>query len=136
MADRIVSGPGTKDYGILSIFCALHTRPRLLFNVPPSAFKPKPRVDSSVVRFDVLNSPAVAVADEGAFKRVVKAAFNQRRKTLKNALRPVVADAAALDDAFSAAGIDPGRRGETLNLSEFARLTAGLAACIKENGND
>jgi 16S rRNA (adenine1518-N6/adenine1519-N6)-dimethyltransferase len=131
MAVRICAGPGTKDYGVISALCALHTRPQILFTVAPGAFHPRPRVDSAVVRFDVLASPAVAVRDERAFRRVVKAAFSQRRKTLRNALRPIFPDVAAAERALAAAGIDPGLRGETLDIAAFARLadaSAGEAA--------
>ncbi|MFA6033561.1 MAG: 16S rRNA (adenine(1518)-N(6)/adenine(1519)-N(6))-dimethyltransferase RsmA [Myxococcota bacterium] len=123
MADRIVSPPGRKDYGVISVLCALHTRAALVIKVPPGAFHPRPRVDSAVVRFDVLEAPAVPVRDEAAFVRVVKAAFNQRRKTLRNALKPVFPDQASMDSALAASGVDGGRRGETLSLHEFAKVS-------------
>ena len=127
MAVRICAGPGTKDYGVISALCALHTRPQILFRVGPSAFHPRPRVDSAVVRFDVLAAPAVAVRDERAFRRVVKAAFSQRRKTLRNALRPIFPDVAAAERALARAGIDPGLRGERLDIAAFARLADASA---------
>jgi 16S rRNA (adenine1518-N6/adenine1519-N6)-dimethyltransferase len=93
-----------------------------LFDVPPGAFTPPPKVDSSVVRMVPLGSERARARDEEAFARIVAAAFSQRRKTLRNAVRALVAA-----DAFARAGIDPGRRGETLSVREFIALADASA---------
>lgn len=122
VAERIESGPGTKDYGVLSIFVQLHADVRRLLTLPPGAFRPQPKVHSAVVRL-TFRPPAVALADEPAFGGMVRSMFTQRRKTLSNALKPFAESrgrsAAA---ALEAAGIDPSRRPETLQLTELARL--------------
>jgi 16S rRNA (adenine1518-N6/adenine1519-N6)-dimethyltransferase len=122
VADRIEARPGTKDYGVLSISVQLHADVRRLLALPPGAFRPAPRVHSSVLRL-TFRRPAVTLTDEAGFEAMVRSMFTQRRKTLANALKPFAAsrgrDAAA---ALAAAGIDPSRRPETLQLDELARL--------------
>ncbi len=86
VAARLGARSGTKDYGILSVFCQLLADVRLLFDVSPNAFYPKPGVTSSVVRLDILPAPRFAVDDEAFFRRMVRAVFGKRRKTLKNSL--------------------------------------------------
>lgn len=122
VAERIESGPGTKDYGVLSILVQLHADVRRLLTLPPGAFRPQPKVHSAVVRL-TFRPPAVRLADELLFERMVKTMFMQRRKTLSNALKPFaeLRHRPALD-ALRAAEIDPGRRPETLQLTELARL--------------
>lgn len=120
VADRLTAAPGTKAYGVLSILVRLFAETAPLFDVPRHSFFPVPRVDSRVVRIVFQAGPRVPVADHAVFRRIVKAAFNQRRKTLRNALRPLgAADLAAVG---ARAGIDLQRRGETLALEEFAAL--------------
>nr|WP_092070605.1 16S rRNA (adenine(1518)-N(6)/adenine(1519)-N(6))-dimethyltransferase RsmA [Dendrosporobacter quercicolus]NSL48311.1 16S rRNA (adenine(1518)-N(6)/adenine(1519)-N(6))-dimethyltransferase RsmA [Dendrosporobacter quercicolus DSM 1736]SDM12626.1 16S rRNA (adenine1518-N6/adenine1519-N6)-dimethyltransferase [Dendrosporobacter quercicolus] len=126
VAARMVACPGTKDYGALSVAVQYFTQPRMMFDVPPVSFIPSPAVDSAVIRCLVRDQPAVAVADEKLFFRVVKAAFSQRRKTLNNALKTGI-PADQIQPALAAAGIDGARRGETLSLQEFA----ALANCLK-----
>jgi 16S rRNA (adenine1518-N6/adenine1519-N6)-dimethyltransferase len=87
VARRLVSGPGTKDYGVLSVHAQTYTDPRCEFDVQPTSFKPRPKVTSTVVSLRVLDSPRVNVHDERFFKTVVKSAFGQRRKTLLNSLK-------------------------------------------------
>jgi 16S rRNA (adenine1518-N6/adenine1519-N6)-dimethyltransferase len=113
----LAATPGTGDYGVLSILVQLHADVRRLLSLPPGAFRPVPKVTSSVVRLRMRGAPAVVVADERMFFRVVRAAFAQRRKTLANNLA-----AAGLAGLAEAAGIDPRRRAETLGLEEFAAL--------------
>ncbi|MEK6678423.1 MAG: 16S rRNA (adenine(1518)-N(6)/adenine(1519)-N(6))-dimethyltransferase RsmA [Nitrospirota bacterium] len=129
VAERIVAAPGGKDYGVLSIAVQFYAEPALNFIVPSSAFFPKPKVESAVVSFRILDKRRVEVLDEGFFFKVVRAAFSQRRKTLRNALRsanlPMITDD-ALDSAFTKTGIDPKRRGETLSIAEFAKLADTL----------
>jgi len=116
---RMAAAPGGRDYGRLTVMLATHCRVERLFDVGPGAFRPPPRVDSSVVRLVPHATPPFTIADPPRHARVVAAAFGQRRKTLRNSLRGVV-DA----DGFAAAGIDPGRRAETLSPAEFVRLAA------------
>jgi 16S rRNA (adenine1518-N6/adenine1519-N6)-dimethyltransferase len=128
VAERITAAPGGKDYGLLSIFTQIFTEPKIVMRVPPEAFYPIPRVESAVVGFEILDQPRVAIEDEGFFKKVVKASFAQRRKTLLNALRgaPLPLSREQIERALLAAGIDPRRRAETLDLTEFQRLAAAL----------
>lgn len=128
VAERMVARPGGKDYGAFSIVVQFHTSPEIVSIVPPGAFLPEPEVDSAVVRLKVRGSPPVNVTDQAFFFEVVRAGFQQRRKTLRNALRgamPVISEA-ELDRAFELAQVDPIRRAETLDIGEFARL----ANCI------
>jgi 16S rRNA (adenine1518-N6/adenine1519-N6)-dimethyltransferase len=122
VAERVAAAPGTRDYGVLSIFVQMHADVRPLLALPPGAFRPAPKVQSSVISLR-FRPPAVVVADEAAFQAMVRTMFMQRRKTLLNALRPYAAtrdrDAGA---ALAAAGVDPARRPETLQLTELARL--------------
>jgi 16S rRNA (adenine1518-N6/adenine1519-N6)-dimethyltransferase len=129
MADRIVARPATPAYGALSVMVQLYGAPRVVTRVSAGAFVPAPRVESAVlcVAPHAGGATRVPVDDEAHFSRVVHAAFNQRRKTLRNALRQIAAgDDAALDAALAAADIDGRRRGETLSVEEFARLARAL----------
>ena len=129
VADRIVSEPGNKAYGYLSVMVQYYSLASKLFDVPPSAFTPSPKVWSAVIRLVVRERPAVEVADEAKFFALVRAAFAQRRKTIRNNLK---AAATALEfrgpveSALEAASIDPRRRAETLSLVEFAELCKQL----------
>jgi 16S rRNA (adenine1518-N6/adenine1519-N6)-dimethyltransferase len=124
VADRILAAPGTKDYGVLSIFVQLHADVKRLLSLPPGAFRPAPKVHSAVIQLR-FRPPAVEIPDDALFEAMVRSMFTQRRKTLSNALKPFAESrgrgAAA---ALAAAGIDPGRRAETLQLTELARLAA------------
>jgi len=115
--DRIVAAPGSTDYGRLTVMLAPWMQAQHLFDVGPGAFTPAPRVWSAVARLTVRRAPAFEVPR--AFARTVSAAFSQRRKTLRNALRALL-DA----DNIVAAGIDPGLRPETLSPAQFAALAA------------
>jgi 16S rRNA (adenine1518-N6/adenine1519-N6)-dimethyltransferase len=119
VVDRMAAKPGTAAYGRLTVMLAAHCRVAKLFDVGPGAFRPPPRVDSAVVRLVPHATAPFEVTDAARFARVVAAAFGQRRKTLRNALRGVVEEA-----GFAAAGVDPGRRAESLAAAEFARLAA------------
>lgn len=124
VADRLTAVPGTKDYGVLSIYAQLYTKPSFLFKVSPHAFTPPPKVDSAVVRLDVLREPSVKAIDEGFMLKVVKSAFGQRRKTLSNALSSGLGlPKEAVNTALKRAGVDGSRRGETLTLEEFCNLS-------------
>lgn len=126
VGERLVAEPGGKDYGILSVLCQLWYEIQVVSLVKPGAFKPPPKVDSIVLKFQPLAQPRVDPIDEAFFHKVVKAAFTQRRKTLRNSLQAGGFSAAVIDAALSAAQIDPGRRGETLSLVEFSNLTESL----------
>jgi 16S rRNA (adenine1518-N6/adenine1519-N6)-dimethyltransferase len=125
---RIAAPPGGKDYGILSVLLQLHADVDVPHHVPAGAFTPPPDVESAVVRLAFLAAPKADPGDEALFRRVVKGAFAQRRKTLGNALKSsrIVAPE-ALAAAFAVTGIDPGRRAETLSVPEFAALSRALA---------
>jgi 16S rRNA (adenine1518-N6/adenine1519-N6)-dimethyltransferase len=114
---RICAEPGGRDYGRLSVMLQWRFEVEKLFDVRPGAFTPPPKVDSSILRLVPRATPAVRVADDERFARLVQAAFAQRRKTLRNTLRDVVSES-----GFAAAGIDSVRRAETLTLAEFAAL--------------
>jgi 16S rRNA (adenine1518-N6/adenine1519-N6)-dimethyltransferase len=126
VAARLVAAPGSDDYGSLSVMVPLHYDVRLALKVGRRAFWPPPKVESALVRLEGRPMPRVAVADEACLRRVVRAAFGQRRKTLRNALGGL-APKAAIEAALEAAQVDGRRRGETLSLAEFARVAAALA---------
>jgi 16S rRNA (adenine1518-N6/adenine1519-N6)-dimethyltransferase len=118
VVDRMAAAPATGDYGRLSVMLQYRFTVESLLRVPPGAFTPPPKVESAVVRMVPLAASRPIARDEPRFAAVVAAAFSQRRKTLRNAVRALVDDA-----AFSRAGIDPGRRGETLSVKEFIALS-------------
>lgn len=126
VGDRICAGPSSRDYGILSVLCQLYFDVKKIVDIPPGAFKPPPRVDSAVLSFKRLVQPRFAVEDERFFRRVVKAAFSQRRKTLRNTLKSGQFAPEAIEQACASCQIDPSRRGETLSLEEFAGLSGQL----------
>jgi len=126
VAERIAAPPGGKEYGFLSVLVQLYALPRILFNVPPGAFTPRPEVDSSVMTLLMRDCPAVSVEDENFFMVVVKAAFSQRRKTLRNSLKQLGAGKEKMESVPGMTGVDLGRRAETLSLEEFSRLAAFL----------
>ena len=123
VVDRIAAEPGGKTWGRLSVMVRYRCAVTPLFDVPPEAFRPPPRVTSSVVRLVPHERPPVDIPDPEQFDRLVATAFAQRRKTLRNSLRGL------LDTTdIEAAGIDPGARPETLGLEQFAALARVLGA--------
>ena len=116
---RIAAVPGSHAYGRLTVMLAARVSAAHLFDVGPGAFRPAPKVQSAIVRLVPHRQPPFAIDEPVRFARVVAAAFGQRRKTLRNSLAAMVSPA-----GFTAAGIDPGRRAETLSPAEFARLAA------------
>ena len=128
VAERLDARPGSKDYGVLSISVQLQAGVRRLLSLPPGAFRPQPKVHSSVIRL-AFRPPAVPLSDPRIFDAMVRSMFTQRRKTLGNALRAFAesheADPAA---ALRHAGIEPTRRPETLHLDELARLADFFAS--------
>lgn len=129
VAERITASPGGKAYGPLSIFTQLYTSPKIMMRVPPEAFYPPPKVESALVRFEILERPRIAIDDDSFFQKVVRASFAQRRKTLLNALTGSSLSLGPKDKvtaALEAIGIDPRRRAETLDLIEFKHLAEAL----------
>ena len=128
VAQRIVAGPGTKDYGVLSLAVQYHADPEIKFIIPAAAFRPVPKVDSAAIHMAVRTGPKVVVADEALFFRIIRTGFSQRRKTLSNALKPLIED---VREVLISIGIDPVRRAETLSMEEFARLADHIHSIIK-----
>lgn len=128
VAERLAASPGSKVYGALSLAVQYFTKPEILFRVPRTVFYPKPGVDSAVVRLSVRSEPAVVVRDENALFKIIRSAFGKRRKTLLNSLTgsTLGIDRETCLRALKNSGIDPGRRGETLSLEEFASLTESI----------
>ncbi len=122
VVERMAAAPGGREYGRLSVMVQFRCRVEVLFTIGPGAFRPPPKVHSSVVRLNPRDAPAVAVSDPGHFKQVVTLAFGMRRKTLRNSLKPLLS-AAEIEDA----GVDPGARPETLDLAGFAALANRLS---------
>jgi 16S rRNA (adenine1518-N6/adenine1519-N6)-dimethyltransferase len=118
MADRILAPPSTPEYGALGVMVRMFGEAKLVRKVPAGAFLPAPRVDSAVLAIEPFASTRIPVRDVERFGEVVHAAFQQRRKTLRNALAKILGP-----EAFVRAQIDPARRGETLSVEEFARLS-------------
>ncbi|OFZ32932.1 MAG: ribosomal RNA small subunit methyltransferase A, partial [Bacteroidetes bacterium RIFCSPHIGHO2_02_FULL_44_7] len=134
VADRITAAASGKDYGVLSCMVQYHTHPRILFDIKREHFYPQPGVDSAFLKLERLKSPPVSVKDEALFFKIIKAGFNQRRKTLLNALHNLkVADKTRLSALLRRIAIEPERRAETLSLEEFARVSdelTGLGPCL------
>ena len=129
VVERITSPPGSRDYGYLSVLVQYHCYAAKLFDVPPGAFRPRPKVQSAILRLIVRERPAVDVTDEARFFALVRAAFAQRRKTIANnlkAARHALGFTAEIAVVLERAGIAPQRRAETLSLDEFAALFHAL----------
>ena len=130
VAQRICAEPGTAAYSAFSIYVQYHAKAEILFDVPADCFVPRPKVDSAVLKLVPLDKPAVATKDEKLFFSLVRAAFNMRRKTLVNALGPVLGSSMSKEEITAlveAAGLDARVRGERLSLAEYAKL-ADLAS--------
>src|SRR5205823_5984459 len=122
VVDRMVAVPSTPEYGRLSITLQVRFRIERLFTVPPGAFRPPPKVESAVARLTPLHGERPRLADDRLFAQIVVAAFGQRRKTLRNALKSL-----ASEEQLRRADIDPAARGETLSVADFVRLANMLA---------
>lgn len=134
VADRMQVGPGTKDYGALSLAVQYYARPELITYVSPACFIPKPNVGSAVIRLDRYEKPPVETEDEAFLFAVIKAAFNQRRKTLANGLanaRELGITRQQAEEALLQMELSPSIRGEALTLREFADLSNILYRKIK-----
>ena len=122
VVERMAAAPATREYGRLSVMLQARFRIERLFRVSAGAFRPAPKVDSAVVRLTPLREARPSLADEALFARIVTAAFGQRRKTLRNALKMLASEA-----DLERVGIAPGARGETLSVADFVRLANALA---------
>ena len=126
VAERMQVGPGTKDYGALSLAVQYYACPKVIMTVPASCFMPRPNVDSAVIRLTRHEQPPVQVREEEKMFRIIRAAFNQRRKTLVNSLAnagilPVTKE--EIVDALTSLELSPSVRGEALTLEQFAALS-------------
>lgn len=131
VARRFCADAGTKDYGAISLLCQYYTEPTIVTEVPASRFFPAPKVDSAVVKFSMLDKPRIEVQNEKLFFRVVKAAFAQRRKTLLNCLaHGFGVDKEQISTMLTDIGIDPGIRGEKLNIEEFGRIADSIGSLL------
>jgi len=125
VADRMQVGPGTKDYGALSLAVQYYAKPEIVANVPPNCFMPRPNVGSAVIRLTRHKECPVQVEDEALMFKIIRASFNQRRKTLKNSLSnsPELSfSKEQIDAAIEEMGVSPTIRGEAFTLEEFANL--------------
>ena len=128
VAQRMAAKPGGKDYGSLGVAVQYYCEPQIVCNVPHTVFIPQPNVDSSVIKLSLRKTPAVEVANEDHFFQVVQASFAQRRKTLINNLTALAGKEKreTLTQLLQHNDIDPIRRGETLSLEEFARISRSM----------
>ena len=126
VADRMQVGPGTKDYGALSLAVQYYAEPYIVANVPPNCFIPRPNVGSAVIRLTRHEKPPVEVKDKNLMFRLIRASFNQRRKTLQNGLNnspEVPYTKEQIAEAIESLGVSASVRGEALSLEQFARLS-------------
>lgn len=131
VADRMQASPGSKDYGALSLAVQYYSEPYLAANVPPNCFMPRPNVGSAVIRLTRRLEPPVEVKDEQLMFKLIRAAFNQRRKTLANAIKNFEGlqfSREEVEAALEKVGLDVRVRGEALSLKEFASLTNEICA--------
>jgi 16S rRNA (adenine1518-N6/adenine1519-N6)-dimethyltransferase len=126
VADRMQVGPGTKDYGALSLAVQYYAKPEIVVNVPPSCFMPQPKVGSAVIRLTRHGKPPVDVEDEKLMFQIIRASFNQRRKTLANGLNnfpQINLSKEQIQECILALGVPVTVRGEALTLEQFAQLS-------------
>lgn len=134
VADRMQCGPGSKDYGALSLAVQYYAKPEIVANVPPNCFMPRPNVGSAVIRLTRHEKPPVEVTDERLMFRLIRASFNQRRKTLVNGLKnasDLSFSKEQIEAAIEAIGQPPTIRGEALTLEQFAQLANQLKGIDK-----
>ena len=134
VAQRLCARPGTGEYGAFTLLVQWYTEPELLFDVPPHCFVPQPKVTSAVVRLRRRETPPAQVSDRDFFFAVVRAAFNQRRKTLPNAVAAGVKELtrADVEKALVDMGLSPTVRGEALSLGQFAALSNALRPLVEK----
>ena len=134
VADRMQVGPGTKDYGALSLAVQYYAEPYIIANVPPNCFIPRPNVGSAVIRLTRHTEPPVTVQDEKLMFRIIRASFNQRRKTLQNGLNnasDLSFTKEQIVEAIESIGLKATVRGEALTLEQFAKLSDALVKYCK-----
>ncbi|MPZ77967.1 MAG: ribosomal RNA small subunit methyltransferase A [Deltaproteobacteria bacterium] len=137
VADRIASGPGTKAYGTLSVWCQIHGQVVDKVQVAPEAFFPRPKVRSTILKIELFPTPRVPRNQIPILRGLVRAAFGQRRKTLGNVMTAwLTSDRGAIEKFLRSEGIDPQRRGETLTIEDFLRLTKALNSSTLLRAND
>lgn len=132
VADRIKAAPGTKDYGSLSLAVQYYSKPVVVVNVPPECFIPRPKVGSVVLKLDIYKDKPIKTANEELMFKLIRAAFNQRRKTLVNALKNyegLELEREEIESVLEKLGMDKSVRGEKLSLAEFAKM----ADCFDNN---
>jgi 16S rRNA (adenine1518-N6/adenine1519-N6)-dimethyltransferase len=129
LADRLIANPGTKAFGAMTVLIQYHAHVSPLLHVPKEAFHPRPKVDSMVLEMDFQRPYPERTEDDVKFKRVVKGAFAQRRKTLLNSLKNTLTTYSRVEiiAALERCDIDPKRRAETLSIEDFLRLTSALS---------
>lgn len=123
VVERLAAGPGSKNWGRLGIMAQYHCQVENLFEVPPEAFSPRPKVQSAIVRLTPHREPPWTACDESTLRQVVQASFAQRRKTLRNNLKGFISDGGLRE-----LGIDPGARAETLELAQFIDIANTIHA--------
>ncbi|WP_075717416.1 16S rRNA (adenine(1518)-N(6)/adenine(1519)-N(6))-dimethyltransferase RsmA [Roseburia sp. 499] len=134
VADRMQVGPGTKDYGALSLAVQYYAKPEIVANVPPNCFMPRPNVGSAVIRLTRHTEVPVQVEDEKLMFRIIRASFNQRRKTLANGLNnapDIPLSKEKIGEAIAQLGVNPSIRGEALTLEQFAKLSNIIENMLK-----
>ena len=135
VAARILAAPGTKDYGALTLAAAYHAKVEEVGTVPRSCFLPSPAVESALLRFTMYDTPPVEVADEAQMFSLIRASFNQRRKTLMNGIMNYEVFSFSrelVSEAFAQTGLAPAVRGETLSLAQFAALSNAISSLCEE----
>ena len=135
VADRMQVGPGTKDYGALSLAVQYYAKPYIVANVPPNCFMPRPNVGSAVIRLTRHEKPPVEVEDEKLMFRIIRASFNQRRKTLANGLNnspEIHLPKEVIQESIVSLGVPENIRGEALSLEQFAELSNEIGQRMKQ----
>ena len=135
VADRMQVGPGTKDYGALSLAVQYYAKPYIVANVPPNCFMPRPKVGSAVIRLERYENPPVTVEDEKLMFRLIRASFNQRRKTLANGLNnslEIHLSKEVIQESIEELGVPVTIRGEALTLEQFAALSNIIGRRMKQ----
>ena len=136
VADRMQEGPGSKEYGALSLAVQYYAEPYIVANVPPNCFIPRPNVGSAVIRLTRYDNPPVEVADESLMFALIRASFNQRRKTLANGLGnapDIPLSKEQIQESIIELGVPVTIRGEALSLEQFAALSNIVTAKLKRN---
>lgn len=131
VAERMDAVPGTKDYGSLSVLVQYYCDTKIVRNVPPESFMPRPKVDSTVIRLTKLEKPRAYVKDEELFFKIIRMVFTMRRKTLSNNLKSMGYTREFIEEVLEAAGIDLKARGETLSVEKFAELSNVIKERVK-----